>query len=39
MLIGLWIFDEVSFNRYHKNFDSIVKVMESPGMAGTKDDE
>jgi putative ABC transport system permease protein len=32
MLIGLWIFDELSFNQYHKNYDSIGQV-----WAGGKD--
>ena len=27
MLIGLWIYDEMSFNRYHKNYDRIAQVM------------
>ena len=27
MLIGLWIHDELTFNRYHKNYDRIAKVM------------
>jgi putative ABC transport system permease protein len=26
MLIGLWIYDELSFNKYHKNYDSIAQV-------------
>jgi hypothetical protein len=26
ILIGLWIYDELSFNKYHQNYDSIVKV-------------
>jgi putative ABC transport system permease protein len=26
MLIGLWIFDEFSFNKYHKNYDTIAAV-------------
>jgi putative ABC transport system permease protein len=26
MLIGLWIYDELSFNKYHQNYDSIGKV-------------
>jgi len=34
MLIGLWIFDELSFNRYHKNYDRIVKVMDFQGWHG-----
>ncbi|MEA5402326.1 ABC transporter permease [Arcicella sp. DC2W] len=28
MLIGLWIWDELSFNKYHKNHDRIAKVMQ-----------
>ena len=27
MLIGLWIWDELSFNKYHKNYDRIAQVM------------
>ena len=23
MLIGLWIYDELSFNKYHQNYDRI----------------
>src|SRR5437762_2731818 len=34
ILIGLWIFDELSFNRYHKNYDRIVKVMDHQGWHG-----
>jgi predicted permease len=26
MFIGLWIYDEVSFNKYHRNYDKIAKV-------------
>ncbi|MCW5910250.1 MAG: ABC transporter permease [Cyclobacteriaceae bacterium] len=26
LLIGLWVLDEVSFNRYHKNYDRIAQV-------------
>jgi putative ABC transport system permease protein len=26
MLIGLWIWDELSFNKYHKNYDRIAQV-------------
>jgi putative ABC transport system permease protein len=25
MLIGLWVYDELSFNKYHKNYDRIVQ--------------
>jgi ABC-type antimicrobial peptide transport system permease subunit len=27
MLIGLWIYDELSFNKYHQNYDRIAQVM------------
>src|SRR6187399_307573 len=27
ILIGLWIYDEVFFNKYYKNYDSIAQVM------------
>jgi putative ABC transport system permease protein len=26
MLIGLWIYDEISFNKYHSNYDRIARV-------------
>jgi len=29
MLIGLWIWDELSFDKYHKNYDHIAQVMQS----------
>lgn len=32
MLIGLWIYDELSFNKYHKNYDGIAQI-----WAGGKD--
>lgn len=28
MLIGLWIYNELSFNKYHQNYDKIVQVMQ-----------
>ena len=28
MMIGLWIFNEVSFDKYHENYDRIVQVMQ-----------
>jgi putative ABC transport system permease protein len=37
ILIGLWIFDELSFNRYHKNYDRIVKVMDYQGWHERKE--
>ncbi len=27
MLIGMWVYDELSFNKYHKNYDRIGHVM------------
>ena len=27
MLIGLWIYDELSFDKYHQNYDRIARVM------------
>lgn len=29
ILIGLWIWDEVSFNKHYKNYDRIVRVMQN----------
>src|SRR6478736_2235927 len=26
MLIGLWVYDEVTFDKYHKNYDTIAQV-------------
>ncbi|OOG70754.1 ABC transporter permease [Algoriphagus sp. A40] len=34
MLIGLWIYDEISFNTYHKNYDRIAKVMQQGRVNG-----
>lgn len=34
MLIGLWIYDELSFNRYHQNYDRIVQVMQHQTFNG-----
>ncbi|WP_222930332.1 ABC transporter permease [Larkinella punicea] len=34
MLIGLWIYDELSFNKYHQNYDRIAKVMQSAVVNG-----
>ncbi|HEV8505167.1 MAG TPA: ABC transporter permease [Chitinophagaceae bacterium] len=36
ILIGLWIYDELSFNRYHKNYDRIVEVMDYQSRNGQK---
>ncbi|GAB3995540.1 ABC transporter permease [Spirosoma daeguense] len=29
ILIGLWIYDEVAFNKYHKNYDRIAQVVQN----------
>lgn len=29
ILIGLWVWDELSFNKYHKNYDRIAAVMQN----------
>jgi putative ABC transport system permease protein len=39
MLIGLWIWDELSFNKYFQNYDRIVQVMQHQtfnGVVGTQ---
>jgi putative ABC transport system permease protein len=35
ILIGLWVHDELSYNRYHKNYDRIVQFMKSGLHDGT----
>ena len=34
MLIGLWIWNELSFNKYHENYHSIAEVMENDTYNG-----
>ncbi|MFB9842106.1 ABC transporter permease [Mucilaginibacter ginsenosidivorans] len=34
MLIGLWIWSELSFDRYHKNYESIARVMQNQTTNG-----
>ena len=34
MLIGLWIYDELSFNKYHKNYDLIAEVKANANYSG-----
>lgn len=34
MLIGMWIFDEFSFNKYHKNYNRIAQVMQQQTLDG-----
>ncbi|MBA4850052.1 ABC transporter permease [Emticicia sp. BO119] len=29
ILIGLWVYDELSFNKYHKNYNRIAQVMQN----------
>lgn len=36
MLIGLWIYDELSYNRYHENYDRIAQVMQHQTINGRK---
>lgn len=34
MLIGLWVYDELSYNKYHANYNRIAKVMQSASVNG-----
>lgn len=34
ILIGLWIWDELSFNKYHQNYDKIAQVMQNQTFGG-----
>jgi len=34
IIIGLWIWDELSFDKYHQNYDSIAQVMENQTTNG-----
>ena len=34
LLIGLWIWDELSFDKYHKNHDRLAQVMLNQTMKG-----
>ena len=34
MLIGLWVYDELSFDKYHKNYDRIAQVMQHENFNG-----
>jgi len=34
MLIGLWIWDELSFDKYHQNYDRIAQVMQNKTFNG-----
>ena len=34
IFIGLWIYDELNFNKYHKNYNSIARVMRNLNVNG-----
>lgn len=34
MLIALWIYDELSYNKFHKNHDSIAQVIRKESFNG-----
>jgi ABC-type antimicrobial peptide transport system permease subunit len=34
MLIGLWVYDELTFNKYHTNYDRIAQVMQHASFNG-----
>jgi hypothetical protein len=34
MMIGLWVYDELSFDKYHKNYDRIAQVMQHATFNG-----
>lgn len=36
LLIGLWMYDELSFNKYHENYDRLVQVMQHETYNGEK---
>src|ERR1051326_3664825 len=36
ILIGLWIYDELSFEKNFKNYDSIAQVLERSNFSGQK---
>ncbi|MDN5200999.1 ABC transporter permease [Fulvivirgaceae bacterium BMA10] len=36
MLIGLWLHDELSYNKYHENYEHIVKVLRNDAHRGKK---
>lgn len=41
ILIGLWVWDELSFNKYHENYDRIAQVMLNQtfnGVVGTQEE-
>jgi len=36
MLIGLWLWDELSFNKYHENYDRIAQIMNRGNFNGQR---
>jgi putative ABC transport system permease protein len=36
MLIAFWIYDELSYNKFHKNYDRIAQVMQNQTFNGSK---
>jgi ribosomal protein S8E len=34
LLIGLWVWDELSFDKYHENYDSLARVMQQQTFNG-----
>jgi putative ABC transport system permease protein len=36
ILIGLWIYDELSYNKYHKNYNTIASVMQDVKVDGER---
>ena len=34
MIIGLWVYDELAFNSYYKNYDRIAQVMKAGTFQG-----
>jgi len=39
MLIGLWIYDELSFDRYHQNYNHLAQVMQNQTLNGATETE
>lgn len=39
LLIGLWIWDELTFNQYHKNYDRLAQVWQHNLYNGTKESQ
>src|SRR5690348_14274739 len=39
LLIGLWVWDELSFNKYHKNYDRIAQIWQHNVYNGRKESQ